>query len=129
MTENSFDISIYTTLVLQVFDTVACIFSSSGKFFFIDILILKEAQHEAGKRVVLVTTKQCSSWALQTFHAWAAERNNHGPSGILTRWGCMQVVVSSGGAPTQAGTSVFTKHNWDIWKWGICGLMGGAFIT
>ena len=30
-------------------------------------------------------------------------------------------VVSSGGAPTPAGTSVFTKHNWD--------LMGGAFIT
>ena len=23
-------------------------------------------------------------------------------------------VVSSGGAPTPAGTSVFTKHNWDI---------------
>ena len=37
-------------------------------------------------------------------------------------------VVSSGGAPTPAGTSVFTKHNW-IWEWGICGLMGGAFIT
>ena len=30
-------------------------------------------------------------------------------------------VVSSGGAPTPAGTSV--------WEWGICGLMGGAVIT
>ena len=40
----------------------------------------------------------------------------------------MLEVVSSGGAPTPAGTSVFTKHNW-IWEWGICGLMGGAFIT
>ena len=45
-------------------------------------------------------------------------------------------VVSSGGAPTPAGTSVFTKHNWDIgmgylWLngWGIYHLMGGAFIT
>ena len=27
------------------------------------------------------------------------------------QWG---VVVSSGGAPTPAGTSVFTKHNWDM---------------
>ena len=33
-------------------------------------------------------------------------------------------VVSSGGAPTPAGTSVFR-----IWEWDICGLMGGAFIT
>ena len=45
-------------------------------------------------------------------------------------------VVSSGGAPTPAGTSVFTKHNWDIgmgylWLngWGIYHLMGGAFMT
>ena len=37
-------------------------------------------------------------------------------------------VLSSGGAPTPAGTSVFTKHNWDMGM-GICGLMGGAFIT
>ena len=36
--------------------------------------------------------------------------------------------LPSGGAPTPAGTSVFTKHNWDM-EWGICGLMGGAFIT
>ena len=43
-------------------------------------------------------------------------------------------VVSSGGAPTPAGTSVFTKHNWDmgmgyLWLngWGIYDLMGGAF--
>ena len=35
----------------------------------------------------------------------------------------------SGEAPTPAGTSVFIKHNWDIWKWGICALMGGAFTT
>ena len=41
--------------------------------------------------------------------------------------------VSSGGAPTPAGTSVFTKHNWDMGMgylllngWGIYGLMGGA---
>ena len=45
-------------------------------------------------------------------------------------------VVSSGGAPTPAGTSVFTKHNWDmgmgyLWLngWGIYDLMGGAFIS
>ena len=45
-------------------------------------------------------------------------------------------VVSSGGAPTPAGTSVFTKHNWDmgmgyLWLngWGIYHLMGGAFVT
>ena len=61
--------------------------------------------------------------------------------------------LSSGGAPTPAGTSVFTKHNWDVgmeylwlngwvgylWlKWvghlwltgvGIYDLMSGAFIT
>ena len=44
-------------------------------------------------------------------------------------------VVSSGGAPTPAGTSVFTKHNWDMgmgymWLngWGIYHLMGGAFF-
>ena len=56
----------------------------------------------------------------------------------------MAEVVSSGGAPTPAGTSVFTKHNWDmgmryLWLngwghlslngWSIYGLMGGAFIT
>ena len=45
-------------------------------------------------------------------------------------------VVSSGGAPTPAGTSVFTKHNWDmgmgyLWLngWGICHLMGGALMA
>ena len=45
-------------------------------------------------------------------------------------------VVSSGGAPTPAGTSVFTKHNWDMGigylclnGWGINHLMGGAFIS
>ena len=45
-------------------------------------------------------------------------------------------VVSSGGAPTTAGTSVFTKHNWDmgmgyLWLngWGIYHLMGGAFMA
>ena len=45
-------------------------------------------------------------------------------------------VVSSGGAPTPAGTSVFTKHNWDmgmgyLWLngWGIYHLMGGAFMA
>ena len=46
------------------------------------------------------------------------------------------VVVSSEGAPTPAGTSVFTKLNWDmgmgyLWLngWGICHLMGGAFMA
>ena len=45
-------------------------------------------------------------------------------------------VVSSGGAPTPAGTSVFTKHNWDmgmgyLWinGWGIYHLMGGALMA
>ena len=44
--------------------------------------------------------------------------------------------MSSGGAPTPAGTSVFTKHNWDmgmgyLWLngWGIYHLMGGAFMA
>ena len=44
--------------------------------------------------------------------------------------------LSSGGAPTPAGTSVFTKHNWDmgmgyLWfnGWGIYHLMGGAFMA
>ena len=46
------------------------------------------------------------------------------------------VELSSGGAPTPAGTSVFTKHNWDmgmgyLWLngWGIYHLMGGAFMA
>ena len=46
------------------------------------------------------------------------------------------VVVSSGGVPTPAGTSVFTKHNWDmgmgyLWLngWGIYHLTGGAFMA
>ena len=48
----------------------------------------------------------------------------------------VEVVVSSGGAPTPADTSVFTKHNWDmgmgyLWlnDWGIYHLMGGAFVA
>ena len=40
----------------------------------------------------------------------------------------LEQVVSSGGAPTPAGTSVFTKHNWDM-EWGIYHLMGGAFMA
>ena len=46
------------------------------------------------------------------------------------------VDVSTGGAPTPAGISVFTKHNWDmgmgyLWLngWGIYHLMGGAFMA
>ena len=51
-------------------------------------------------------------------------------------------VASSGGAPTPAGTSVFTKHNWDmgigyLWwvghlslnGWSIYGLLGWTFMT
>ena len=57
--------------------------------------------------------------------------------------------MSSGGAPTPAGTSVFSKHNWDMemggafmayWvvmdgafislnEWGVYDLMGWAFVT
>ena len=44
--------------------------------------------------------------------------------------------LSSGGTPTPAGTSVITKHNWDVgmgylWLngWGIYHLMGGAFMA
>ena len=51
-------------------------------------------------------------------------------------WVSYSWVVSSGGAPTPAGTSVFTKHNWDmgmgyLWLngWGIYHLMGGAFMA
>ena len=55
---------------------------------------------------------------------------------------CMCIVLvpatlqPSGGAPTPAGTSVFTKYNWDmgmgyLWLngWGIYHLMGGAFMA
>ena len=45
-------------------------------------------------------------------------------------------VVSSGGAPTPAGTSVFTKHNWDMGMgylslngWSIYGLLGWTLMT
>ena len=37
--------------------------------------VTEETYSEAGKRVVPANTMQCSSWALRTFHAWAAERN------------------------------------------------------
>ena len=44
--------------------------------------------------------------------------------------------MSSGGASTPAGTSVFTKHNWDMGMgylrlngWGIYHLMCGAFMA
>ena len=50
--------------------------------------------------------------------------------------GCSHKKLSSGGAPTPAGTSVFTKHNWDMgmgYLWlngvGIYHLMGGAFMA
>jgi len=50
--------------------------------------------------------------------------------------GISWMVVSSGGAPTPAGTSVFTIYNWDmemgyLWLngWGIYHLMGGAFMA
>jgi len=36
-------------------------------------------------------------------------------------------VVLSGGAPTPAGTSVFTKYNWDMGMGYFC--MGGAFMA
>ena len=55
---------------------------------------------------------------------------------LYHRQASYQGVVSSGGAPTPAGTSVFTKHNWDmgmgyLWLngWGIYHLMGGAFMA
>ena len=45
-------------------------------------------------------------------------------------------VVSSGGEPTPAGTSVFTKHNWDMGMgylslngWSIYGLLGWTLMT
>jgi len=54
---------------------------------------------------------------------------------------CMQKLLS-GRAPTPAGTSVFTKHNWDmgmgyLWLngwgiyhgWSIYGLLGWTFMT
>ena len=52
--------------------------------------VTEEAYNEAGKGVVPVNTKQCNSWALRTFHAWAVERNkrpmspDYVPSDILT---------------------------------------------
>ena len=46
------------------------------------------------------------------------------------------LVESSGGAPTPPGTSVFTKHNWDmgmghLWPngLGVYDSMGGAFMV
>ena len=57
------------------------------------------------------------------------------PNNIIPRLSG-EKVVSSGGAPTPAGTSVFIKHNWDmgmgyLWLngWGIYHLMGGAFMA
>ena len=49
----------------------------------------KETYNEAGKGMVPANTKQCNSWALRTFHAWAAEQNkrvssDYVPSNILT---------------------------------------------
>ena len=50
----------------------------------------------------------------------------------------MVEVVSSGGAPTPAGTSVFSKHNWDMETGYLClngggggiyHLMGWTFMT
>jgi len=41
---------------------------------------------------------------------------------------CMHMVVSSGGAPTPTGTSVFTKPNQNMGMGYLC-LMCGAFIT
>ena len=71
--------------------------------------------------------------------------NNAGPWNVITdlaitvprdQLSLVLVVVSSGGAPTPAGTSLFTKHNWDmgmgyLWLngWGIYHLMGGAFMA
>ena len=40
-------------------------------------------------------------------------------------WSC----VLSGGGPTPAGTSVFTKPYLEYGNLGIYGLMGGAFIS
>ena len=41
--------------------------------------------------------------------------------------------MSSRGAPTPAGTSVYSKHNWDMEMglngWGIYHLMRGAFMA
>ena len=67
---------------------------------------------------------------VQLFHLWLNKLSScsgsNGSSGV----------VSTGGAPTPAGTSVFTKHNWDmgmgyLWLngWGIYHLMGGAFMA
>ena len=44
------------------------------------------------------------------FLSWQTPRVNFSPFGLSL---CTEV-VSSGGAPTPAGTSVFTKHNWDM---------------
>ena len=69
--------------------------------------------------------------------------NNAGDDVALSLMSCIttsvylnHTFVLSGGAPTPAGTSVFTKHNWDmkmgyLWLngWGIYHLMGGAFMA
>ena len=71
----------------------------------------------------------CSLYGDQTFHHWAVVINVTHP---LSNYEHIEV-VSSGGAPTPAGTSVFTKHNWDMgmgyFFFFFFGLMGGAFIT
>ena len=71
------------------------------------------------------------------------QTSNHIVSRLLLDLLCLEV-VSSGGAPTPACTSVFTKHNWDmemgyLWVvgwghltlngWSIYGLMGWTFMT
>ena len=80
----------------------------------------------------------------QHFQCWCEMKSDqttvliecfHGRACLLSLQGSL-AVVSSGGAPTPAGTSVFTKHNWDmgmgyLWLngWGIYHLMGGAFMA
>ena len=63
------------------------------------------------------------------------QTSNHTVSRLLLDLLCLEV-VSSGGAPTPACTSVFTKHNWDMGMgyllingWDIYHLMGGAFMA
>ena len=71
--------------------------------------------------------------------AWSPEEEYRAEDSALKKFVqkmAATAVVLSGGAPTPAGTSVFSKHNWDmgmgyLWLngWGIYHLMGGAFVT
>ena len=77
---------------------------------------------------MLVIPFELFEYAFYCFESLSNGSNLHSNASNPFEW------LSSGGAPTPAGTSVFTKHNWDmgmgyLWLngWGIYGLLGWTF--